>query len=518
MAANVDARDPLSTTDVVHNLGSRATSGTIVTAVSQAAGLVANLIGAFILARLLTPKDFGLVAMVTAVTGFLDVLKDGGLSTATIQRPHITQPQVSNLFWINIAIGVLLTLSLASLAPVLSWFYHEPRLIPVALALSLSFLITSSAIQHQALLRRQMQFRTLAKIQIAATVASVLVSLAMAKIGFTYWSLVAAILVLSIFSCLGSWYFSAWRPSWPSRGVGTSPLVGFGAHLTGSALVQAVTRTADTLLIGRFFGPTALGVYSRASSLLMNPIQQFTSPFYAVLVPTLSCVQNDAVRYRRAYLKVVQLITVIALPLAGFLLSSAKPIVLTLLGDQWNAAVPIFAAFSVVAIYAPLATASTWLFTSQGRGRDIFYSGMLTSAVALAAIVLGLPFGPLGVAVAYSVSGLLIRLPILFHFAGRAGPVKTHDLWATLLSSVPLGLASFAAGSGSNFVLNSERPFVQLAIASLAAVLAVVACIACSARHRLIVLDALQRIRFTRRDRGPVRCAAAENHASSSQA
>jgi len=143
-----------------------------------------------ILARLLTPHDFGLVAMVTTVTSFLRVFKDAGLSIATVQRERITHAQVSNLFWINIAVSILGTLILAASAPVIARFYHNPRLITITLLLSTTFLISGSTIQHQALLKRQMRFKALALIEVGSMAVGVLIGILMALRGYRYWSLV----------------------------------------------------------------------------------------------------------------------------------------------------------------------------------------------------------------------------------------------------------------------------------------------------------------------------------------
>ena len=197
----------------------------------------------------------------------------------------------------------------------------------------------------------------------------------------------------------------------------------------------------DNLLIGRFFGAAAVGLYSRASILLIRPLEQFTIPINAVLVPALSRVQTEPERYRRTFLRVYEAMALISFLSTGLLLALARPLTLVVLGPKWEQAAPIFAGFSIAALCIPLAGASTWLFQTQGRGKDWLFASLLGSCITVASFVAGLPFGPVGVAIAYSVAGLFIGVPILYYFAGRQGPVTTADLW-TRDFSLPSALDS----------------------------------------------------------------------------
>jgi PST family polysaccharide transporter len=487
--------DPLSTGHLVGDLGRRTTSSALVTTVAQGAKFAINLASTLILARLLDPQDFGLVAMVTAVTGFLEVLKDAGLSTATVQRQDITQGQVSNLFWANLALGLVITAVVAAFSPMLAWFYNEPRLTAVGLAISVTFLLTATTVQHQAILRRQMRFTAVSVIQVVPALIGLAVAVTMAKTDWGYWSLVGTTIATAVSNCVVTWLLSDWRPGMPVRGAGTWSLLRFGANLTGAAIVQSVIGMADTLLIGRFYGAAAVGLYSRGAALLLNPLQQFLSPFNAVLVPALSRMQGDPERYRRAFLQIQNTIALLALPAAGFFLASSRPLVLVLLGEKWAAAIPIFAAFSIIAVYAPMANASTWLFTSQGRGREILASSMLVSAVSLLSIVGGLYYGPVGVALGFSLSGLFVRLPVLFHFAGRTGPVSTRDLWRCLLTNVPLGALVFGVAFATLWLTPTLSPLVQLSLSTPLCAAAAGLFVAVSPLHRRIVTDAIDRLR-----------------------
>lgn len=490
--------DLLATGHLLPGLGQKTASNAIVAALAQCFRFAANLGLTVVLARLLMPSDFGLVAMVTAVTGFLEVFKDAGLSTATIQRHEITQQQVSNLFWANLGIGATMTVLVVLLAPLLAWFYQEPRLPPIATAISATFLLTGACVQHHAVLRRQMRFGLIAIIQIAASTVGTGVGIVMALAGYAYWSLVGATVSAALANVVLSWVVCEWRPDAPARHVGTRTLLGFGAHLTGAALVQTVMGTADTLLIGRVYGPNAVGLYTRGSALVVTPMQQFLSPVAAVLLPSLSRVQSDRARYRHAFLEVLNVLCLVSLPVAGFLAGAADPLVRVLLGDKWLSAVPIFIAFSIMAAYVPIAGAATWLFTSQGRGSETFSASVFVAVLSLGAIVAGVPLGAIGVAVGLSLSGILLRLPLLFYLAGRTGHITAGNLWRCLLRHLPLGAIAFGITALECHLLREIDPALRLVVSLSSSVAGVAAFALLSPSHRTVIADGWRRLQQLR--------------------
>src|SRR5919106_4343726 len=285
-------------------------SGGIVTGTAQVAKFVLNLSATVVLARLLTPRDFGLVAMVTTVIGFLSIFKHSGLATPTIQREHITQAQVSNLFWVNLGVSGICMLIVAALAPVLAWFYHDSRLVAITLALSVTFLVGGYRVQHLALLRRQLRFKTLAVIDVGSMALGVAVAIIMAGLGFRYWSLVGLSLATELGSFLLTGSISRWRPQWPSRRSGVGPLLTFGLHQTAASLIFSIARGTDTLLIGRYYGAGAVGLYTRGAALVTRPLEQFLLPVNSVFVPTLSRLQSHPARYRSTFLRLYEAIAV----------------------------------------------------------------------------------------------------------------------------------------------------------------------------------------------------------------
>jgi O-antigen/teichoic acid export membrane protein len=460
-------QEHFKTDHLLKNLKGHTISSGAVTISAQGAKFGLSLLSTMVLARLLLPRDFGLVAMVTTITSFLRVFKDAGLSIATVQRERITHAQVSNLFWINVGVSAVSSIVVAALAPVIAWFYRDPRLISITLLLSITFLISGGTVQHQALLKRQMRFKALALIEVGSMATGVLVGILMASVGYHYWALVAASLAMESAGFLLTWLVSRWRPQMPTRRSGIGPLLTFGVNRTASDFISSITRGSDNLLIGRSYGAGAVGLYSRASDLLMRPLEQFLSPINAVFLPALSRLQSQPERYRSTFLRVYEAIAFVGFFFTGLFLALARPVTLVMLGPKWEQAAVIVGGFTIAAFCVPLANASTWLFTSQGRGKDLLVAQSLNGCVTVLSFVVGLPFGPVGVAIAFSVSSLLVRLPILYLAVGRRGPVRTGDLWRRFFRQLPLWIVVFAATSLIRSLVINDAPLIQLLICGL---------------------------------------------------
>ncbi len=461
----IDANERhLSTDHLLTNLKRRTVSGAFITIAAQGAQFVLGLASIMILARLLTPKDFGLFAMVTTVIGYLRVFKDAGLSTATVQREGITHAQVSNLFWINVAVSSAVSLIFAAGSPIIAWFYREPRLIPITLVLSSTFFLSGLTIQHTALLNRQMRFKALALIQVGSLLIGFTVGIGMAWLGYNYWALVFSNLITVAAAVPLTWLAIPWWPEPPSRQSGIRSLVGFGANLATGGFIYSLARGADGLLVGRFYGADSIGLYSRASALLNRPMDQFLAPISSVFVPTLSRMQTQPERYRKTFLRVYEVMALVSFLGAGLLLPLARPLTLVVLGGKWEQASVIFAGLTIAAAYAPLANASTWLFASQGRGREWLFASSLVSLITVASFVVGLPFGPAGVAIVYSLASFVIALPLLYYFAGRNGPVTTADLWIGIFRYVPLWVVVCGTTWFVRLLFASSAPLMQLVV------------------------------------------------------
>jgi O-antigen/teichoic acid export membrane protein len=455
------------------DLRARGVSGGIVTGLAQGSKFSLSLISAIVLARLLMPEDFGLVAMVTTITGFLRVFKDAGLSTVTIQKVNITHAQVSNLFWINVAVSATLSLIVAALAPVVAWFYRDPRLVAVTLALASTFAVSGAVVQHQALLNRQLRFKAIAVIDVSSAALGLLVGIAMACLNLKYWSLVGMQLSTVMVELTLTLWISRWRPQRPTRSSGTWSLLHFGAHLTVASVFRRLAGGCDTLFLGRWYGAYTVGLYTRGASLFIRPIEQLTGPFEAVFTPILSHLQGDLGRYRRTFLQAYGAVVLLWFPVTALLMALSRPLVLVLLGTKWEQVIPVFGWFTVAGLFLPLYCMVMLLLNTQGRGKDIMITGLIFSVTTVGSILAGLPFGAVGVAAAFSCVGLLVRLPVQYYIVGRRGPVSTADLWSVPLRYLPnWGLVFGAAYLTLKVLPPNCPPILQLCLCAPAGVTA----------------------------------------------
>lgn len=433
---------------------------------SQSTNFVLTSVMTVVLARLLTPTDFGLVAMVAAITGLGQTFADLGLSEATIQRQEITQEQVSNLLWINVAIGFTLMLVTIGLAPVLVWFYRQPRLMSITFVLSLTFLIGGLRVQHNALLQRQMRFAAIAIRDVIGVAVAVAISIAMAWRGAGYWALVAYPLAFNSTQTACSWMMVRWIPGLPRRGTEVGGLVAFGGNVAGSYLVNYLNRSTDNVLIGWYWGAGPLGLYSRAYNLLLRPVNQLTAPLSTIMVPALSRVQNDPKRFARYYLRAVNLIMWIVAPIFGFLFVAAEPVVLLVLGHQWRTAVPVFQFLCIAAPAVMLSSPTNWLLVCRGESGRLLKLLLILTPISIASYVVGLPFGIKGVALSGSLVFLGI-LPWVLKYSFRGTQLTLSRLGRAILCPVSLGLAGIASGECALKLLAPQGILLQLLVVAL---------------------------------------------------
>ncbi|RYD75438.1 MAG: lipopolysaccharide biosynthesis protein, partial [Verrucomicrobiaceae bacterium] len=254
------------------DLKRKSVRGGAVTVASQVVSIGIQLTSTVVLARLLVPEDYGIMAMVMAVTSFVGLFRDMGLSSAAIQRKEITSAQQNNLFWLNVALGTILMILVSAMAPLVVWFYDKPELKWVTVALSLGFLIGALGAQHSVALVRNLQFGRQAAVSIATAVTSLIVSVSLAYVGYSYWALVWGSLAGPLLGTILLFVLSPFHVGWFSKNAGTKAFLGFGATVTGSSIASYLYRSLDNILLGKFWGAQELGLYSRGYSLLMLPI------------------------------------------------------------------------------------------------------------------------------------------------------------------------------------------------------------------------------------------------------
>jgi PST family polysaccharide transporter len=289
------------------------------------------------------------------------------------------------------------------------------------------------------------------------------VGIAMAAWRYGYWSLVGMQLATALAELVLTVWASGWRPGPPLRGSGTRPLLGFGASLTVADIFRRLAAGADTLLLGRFYGADAVGLYSRGA-LLLRPLVDMLVPLECLFAPALSRLQNEPERYRRVFLQAYNAMAMLTFPCAGLGLALSQPLVLALLGAKWERASPIFACFSLAGLFLLLYHGAMWVLDTQARGKDIMTTAFVLSLATVASVAAGLPFGPVGVALAFSCTGLLVRLPLVYYVVGRREPVSTGDLWRVFFRYLPNWAVVLAVTSLARDALFRSSPVVQLCL------------------------------------------------------
>lgn len=428
------------------------------------------------LARLLTPREFGLVAMVTVFSGFASLFNDLGFGPALVQRQEIEDRHYCSVFWLNVAFGTVLAGILAGASPLIAKFYQEPRLIPVVLLVSLCFPINSLGLVQRASLTRQMDFRALSLIDIGNVTISGIIAIVLAWRGFGVWSLVCQMLCFTIFEVAGLWWFSHWRPRIFFDRTAIRELFGFSSNLIAFTAINYWYRNGDNLLVGKFFGSAALGIYSRAYNLMLLPLTQITYVVSKVMFPALSRMQEDKARVRSIYLRSIAMIALITFPLMLGLLVVADHFILAIYGPAWAGVIPILRIFCILGMVQSISTGG-WIFQSQGRTDWMFWWGIICSFLSIGAMMLGVHLGSaVAVAACLTAIGILLTPPG-FSISGKLIGMTLRDVaqstWSVLACAAAMACSVWAVGvflpsSWSHWAfLSVEVPFGAVVYALL---------------------------------------------------
>jgi O-antigen/teichoic acid export membrane protein len=414
-------------------------------ATSQIAQLLMQVLMLAILARLLTPSDFGLIAMVTVFSSFVAIFSSFGLTSAIVQKKEISDDALSSTFWINLGLGALLTIAFAASAPLIAAFYSEPRLTPLVVFISTTFFIASFGNVQTALLTKSMNFKALAVISICAVGISGPISILLAFSGYGVWSL-AWLTVLSAFvTVVFTWIYSRWVPHFSLGLQHVKGLLGFGANLTGFSLVNYFARNADNLLIGRFLGPAPLGFYNLAYNVLLFPLSNISGVIGSVMFPALSIIQRDKQKVREAYVTANRYIAAAAFPLMIWVLVTAPQLIRVVFGPKWVSAIVLVQILAIASIEQSIGTNVGWIFLSQGRTDVLFKLGIFTASAAVISFAVGLRWGVEGVAIAYTIESYVTAYPV-FAIAFRLIDMKMKymlaNLWSVTFAALALGIVA----------------------------------------------------------------------------
>lgn len=425
------------------NIKKRAIKGAGFTISSRTFGYGVQTVGTIVLARLLSPEDFGLVAMVMSFLLLIQNFGVYGINDVIIQRQEISHDQVSRLFWLNLLIMASFSALFVLISPVISWFYGEPQLVTISMVFASIIVLEGLATVHVALLARNMNFNLTSLIYTIAAISSTALGILAATQGFGYWSLVVRRISLTLVTAVCAWIFCRWRPSVSPQRAPISSMVKFAFHAYGYFIMDYFRKNLDKILLGKFYGKTVLGHYDRAyhlSSLLPN---ELTHSLSSVVVSTLSRLRDDPERFRTYYAKAISMLAFLSFPGSVLLTLLGKDIILLLIGPQWIEAAKLFTALGPSIGLVVIYYTNNWLHISLGRADRLFKWSICAFAVSLVFYSIGTVISPAGVAIAYSSLFYVLLIPALY-YAGKPADIKVafyfSILWKYWLSAFVAGL------------------------------------------------------------------------------
>lgn len=498
-------------TDLKH----KASRGAAVTAGGLWMKTALQLGSTMLLARLLRPEDFGLVAMIMAIVGVADLVRDFGLTGAILQARKLTASQWSSLLWFSAALGAVLMIIVAACAPLIASLYGEEALVLLTVAIAPTLLLNGLAMPLQAAVQRDLRFGTLALIDIVAMAVGVVLSVIAALIGWGVWSLVVFAGAGQVYRLIALWI--AAKPKWgrPRIGRDIRPFVTTGGSIFGVQLLNYASRNLDNVVIGQQIGAAALGQYSRAYSLFLLPQQQLTAPLGRVALPVLSRLQDDGERYRRYIRGAMVVIGYLSFPTYAIAAAVAHPLMLVLLGPGWDVAADVFALLAIAGVAQAVGNVNGWIYISLGRAHRQLVYYAITRPIVIAAFFVGVWWnGVTGLALLY---GLVIVALLVPGFL-----VATHgtflrsgtDVAVPLIRPAIIGALSFGCAWAATNWIGDWPALVQVLIGGLAGLAAPAAAAllpGCRRDYRMM-LD------FVKQARRPAPAAAAEAAAPSSDA
>jgi O-antigen/teichoic acid export membrane protein len=418
-----------------------------VTVFSQGVVFAIQMIATIVLARLLAPADFGVVTMVTTFSLLLMSFGQNGYTEAVIQRSEIDQFLASNLFWINLGVGFVLAAGFAAAGSLMARFYHDPRVTHVAVGISLTIFICGTSVVHLALLKRALRFSVTSANDILSGVISVAVTILLAWAGKGYWALVAGAVTRVLIQSIGAWYLCRWIPSFPRRATGTASVVRFALNVYGRFTLNYSARNTDNLLVGWRFGSSSLGFYKKAYDLFCLPANQLLTPVLEVALSALSRLERESEQYRRYFLNGLSILAFVGMGVGGGLTLAGQDLIRFLLGPGWEVSGRIFTFFGPGIGIMLLYNTSGLIHLSSGRADRWLRWVVVEFTVTFLLFLVGLHWGPIGIAAAWTASFWILTLPA-FWYAGR--PIRfgvtpmVAVVWKYVLASLLAGCASSA--------------------------------------------------------------------------
>lgn len=456
------AFDAFAVPDDGQSLKKRSFRGSLLTAGGQVIKLGLQLISQLVLARLLFPADFGLLAMAYPVITLANLFNDIGIGESIVQRQTISHQQVSTLFWISIGISLLLAVLVVLSAPLAALIYHDRRIVLLLATLALMLPIGAAGGIPTSILVRQMRFGVLVRVDIAAAATGLVTTILCAVAGEGYWSLVWGQFALALTQAVMGWIACRWRPLRWGNWRSVIDDLRFGGNVTGANLATFVSTSADNVIIGLFNGPAALGLYDRSYRLVVQPVGQLLSPVSRVALPLLSRHVNQPAEYRSIYLDMVRALNLAAVPLMIFCVVDGQELVDVLLGPRWTAAGHIFRWIAFGGLAAAVNASAVWLFISQNQTASLRRYSTASAVTNLTAFTIGATLGITYVAAIAAMTFVFVSAPLMLYGATRTGIVRFQDVILTCLASVAPAL--LVVGIDHLVRKAGLAPFLQLIV------------------------------------------------------
>ncbi|MBO9602033.1 MAG: lipopolysaccharide biosynthesis protein [Novosphingobium sp.] len=440
-------------------MGRAAFRGSVFMGAAQAVQFASSMISLLIVARLLSPDDYGVVAMCTPITAFLLLFQDFGLSSATIQARSISPEQVSTMAWLNVGISLVIAAILIAISPLVSAFYGDVRAGYFTAASALTVIVSGLSLQQLAMLTREHRFGALAWTSTAGSLGNLGGAIVGALVLRDYWAIFVGQVCAAVAGTLVPFLLSPWRPSLAFSIAKVRSLLGFGSALTGFTLLNVVSRNADNLLIGRFWGPIQLGHYDVSYKLILMPLNNVNAPMSRVMLPILARVREEDTRFRHIFLSVLRGITFLTMPGLIVAVALSDNLLPWALGQHWRAASPILFWLVLAGLFQPTNNVIGLLFVALGRGKELFQFGIIRTACIVAAFAISVQFSVVALASAYFWVTLVIS-PANWLWGARGTPVRFLDI---LKAIAPIFFASGAVGLALRYVEHGV-PFAVLLI------------------------------------------------------
>lgn len=465
-------------------------SSVLVTGISQGVRLLTQILSLIVLSRLLRPEDFGLVAMVTPFYGLVLLFQDMGLGQAAVQTKSITPSQVSFLFWVSVAVGLVLALIVVIISPAVGWFYHNRQVSMLLMCMSAVLFTGVIGSLSGAILTRRMQFGRLALIDAASAVGGLAASIVFALLAHNFWALYVGMAVSTVISTVAVVVVARWMPGRPQWEPTAGSMLRFGAGVTGFNIANFVSRNLDNTLIGRRWGDVPLGLYDRAYKLLLFPLQQVTNPIAKVIVPALSRLADQPQRYNAAFIRAYGLMLLLTMPGIAFTVTNADAVVNIAMGPKWAGVVPIFQMLGLAGLLQVINNPTGWIFISQGRTKLYAIWGVVSAVTSSLAFFAGIEYGPKGVAIGYAV-GEFLRTPFLWFFLTRNGSLRLSDAIRILLPFTIAAVGALLATWLVRQYVVLPSPLAKLFIAIVVSYAVMSGLVACTRQGRALLVEGL---------------------------